>query len=73
MTGCKSGKKRFASLVEAQQMMADIKRRPREKVPKRIYVCSWCHGWHLTSKELPKEEPRSVFLKHYNKFKKYLN
>ena len=54
-------------------MMADIKRRPREKVPKRIYVCSWCHGWHLTSKELPKEEPRSVFLKHYNKFKKYLN
>ena len=54
--GCKSGKRRYFDYGTAYLEMLAITERKRrhgeERMPKTIYKCEWCAGYHLSSKEI---------------------
>jgi hypothetical protein len=56
MAGCKCGKKRFRSEIDAKIALARIWRsnddQNRQYIPKRAYFHRDCRGWHLTHTEL---------------------
>lgn len=46
-------KRRYKTKVDALIVMARIQHKDqvhRESLPKRVYACPHCKGWHLTSK-----------------------
>lgn len=49
-----TGKTRFSQEIDAKIFLAKTHKRDdptRIKSLKRAYLCQFCHGWHLTSKE----------------------
>lgn len=45
-------KQRFVCESSALAMLASIRRTATNShIPVRAYLCEWCGGWHLTSKE----------------------
>lgn len=49
---CRSGKTRFRSQSEAIHSLHRFQKTSvREVVPKRVYQCEFCNGWHLTSED----------------------
>lgn len=38
----------------------------------RAYLCEYCKGYHLSSQPL-KEEAKTMYLKYYKQFKKFIN
>ncbi len=49
-------KKSYESLLEAEHTIDEIQK--REKVSLRIYKCTYCENWHLTSQVKHKSKKR---------------
>lgn len=50
-----TGKTRFSHEIDAKIFLAKARKRDdprRTKSLKRAYLCQFCQGWHLTSKEV---------------------
>lgn len=60
-------KARFSTWTEANERLKEIRSRHVEqkkyRIPNRVYQCTQCNGFHLTSKE---ERPKSVSLENPN-------
>lgn len=77
-----SGKTIFETEEEAIEVMNRIKgynsdplnNKRQKHDPKRVYLCEFCTGWHLTSIESWKDKKVHISpLKHEEEFKKYIN
>ncbi len=69
----KTGKVRYNEYDEAHADLIKIKKTPgSNKKPVRIYPCSMCEGYHLTS-ATGETKQRPVILKHAKLFAKFIN
>lgn len=50
LSDCLTGKRRYATRLEAERRLAGGFDPHRSKTPSRVYECSLCHGWHLTAR-----------------------
>jgi hypothetical protein len=71
MHGCKSGKVRFETEEEALHALKMIARKPRKRVPVRMYYCPFCTGIHLTSRDGHNGKIREI--KMSKEFEKYIS
>ena len=70
-----TGKAVFATYDKAHAALQVIIGRPHRNnrgCPTRVYPCSMCQGYHLTSARLGNVVIRPADLKHADKFAKYL-
>ncbi|MDP9485742.1 MAG: hypothetical protein M3Q49_08170 [Actinomycetota bacterium] len=51
-------KHRHASYVDAQEALRRVRRRRKGKREARVYRCSYCGGYHLTSEKRSRERAK---------------
>lgn len=49
---CRTGKLRYFSFADADLALAGVDRSRSHRRENRVYACSLCGGWHLTSQPL---------------------